>query len=175
MRKLIVVCSLCLFSLACAAQDHPGSVDFSRFGDFDDSQISVDLTLGGWLLGFAKLAASQSDDPELAVLSKVSSVRVRVFEVTDVARSRLTATTVAQQLLGEGWERLAKVNDKGSLVHVLVKGDADTLAGITVIAMDHAHEGVLINIAGRLDPQDIARLLDDEDLLHVDLDVDWDA
>lgn len=157
------------------AQPHPGSVDFARFSSLQATSVSVDLTLGGWLLSWARIAARESGDPDLEILSNVDSIRVRVFEVSDAAASKASASAVVDELLAQGWERLARVLDEGSWVHVLVKGQEELLEGITVIALDDGDEAVFVNIAGRLHPADVARLLRDKDLLHVDLNVDFET
>lgn len=175
LKNIAVGLSLLFCACAACAQPHPGSVDFSRFSALQATDVSVDLTLGGWLLNWARIAARESGDPDLKVLSNVDSIRVRVFEVSDGAASIATATEVVDELLGRGWERLVRVNDDGSWVNVLVKGQAELLEGITVIALDEGREVVFVNIAGRLHPADVARLLRDSELLHVDLDLDFEA
>lgn len=165
----LLFCSTAVFS-----QDgHPGKIDFASLTGFDETNVTVDVQLGGWLLSWAQTAAR--DDEDLKVLSKVESIRVKVFEVSERRDYQVQADAVVRDLMDTGWERFARVIEPDSWVHVLVKGSADMLEGITVIAMDESSEAVLVNIAGRLDPADVAALLDDSDLMHVDLDLDWDA
>ncbi len=165
---MFLVCSPALL-----AQTHPGRVDFNSLAGFDETNVTVDIELGGWLLNWAKAAAHGDDD--LRLISQVESVRVKVFEVRKRRDYQSQADTVVKSLIGSGWERMARVNEDDSWVHILVKGNADQLEGITVIAMDEDAEAVLINISGRLNPDDVAALLDDEDLINVDLDLDWGA
>ncbi len=176
MKKLITgaFCALLTVStLALAQSRHPGKIDFATLAGFDETNVTVDIQIGGWLLSWAQAAAEGDED--LEVLSKVESVRVKVFEVSQRRDYQAQANRVVRDLMGEGWERFAKVIEPDSWVHVLVKGSEDMLEGITVIAMDDEAEAVLVNIAGQLDPEDVAALLDDEDLVNVDLDLDWDA
>lgn len=172
----------CVFALAfttllasplAAQTGHPGRVDFASLDSFfDEEEVTVDVTLGGWLLSWAKTAAE--GDPDLEMISKIESIRVKVFRVSEGPSFKAQADRVVKSLIGDGWERFARVNEKDSWVHVLVKGNATELAGITVVAMDDDAEAVLVNVAGRLDPADVAAILDDGDLMNVDLDLDFD-
>lgn len=176
MKKLHTLLSVVLLTFGAsvlAQTGHPGRIDFASLAGFEETNVTVDIHLGGWLLSWAQAAAEEDDD--LNMLSKVESVRVKVFEVSKRKNYKAQARQVIRGLMSDGWERFARVNEDDSWVHVLVKGNADQLEGITVIAMDEDSEAVLVNIAGRLDPADIANLLDDDDLLNVDLDIDWDA
>ena len=157
------------------AQSHPGFVDFENLRGLEDSELVVDVKLGGWLLGWARSVADQSDDEDLDVLSSIDSIRVRVFELNNAADVVDSSRDLAEELRDDGWEDFAQVKDKDETVFVMVKGSAAQLDGITVIAVDHDHEAVFVNVAGRLDPADIARILDDQDLIHADLDLDLDV
>ncbi len=172
-RTIFALLILVIFAPALLAQGHPGRVDFNSLAGFDETNVTVDIELGGWLLNWAKAAAEGDDD--LKMLSQVESVRVKVFEVSARSDYQSQANQVVKSLLASGWERMARINEDDGWVHILVKGNADQLEGITVIAMDSDAEAVLVNISGRLNPADVASLLDDDDLLNVDLDLDWDA
>ena len=154
-----------------AQSGHPGQVDFNSLAGFEDTNVTVDIHLGGWLLSWAKAAAD--DEEDLNFLSQVESVRVKVFEVSARKSYRKQANQVVKSLLDDGWERFARVTEDDNWVHILVKGNADRLQGITVIAMDDDAEAVLVNISGQLNPDDVASILNDEDLLNIDLD--WEV
>ncbi|MFK7954543.1 MAG: DUF4252 domain-containing protein [Lysobacterales bacterium] len=167
MLLLLLICS----PLLIAQSGHPGRVDFNSLAGFEETNVTVDVQLGGWLLSWARAAAE--DDEDMRFLSQIESVRVKVFEVSARKNYQQQANQVVDSLMDDGWERFARVTEKDNWVHILVKGDADRLQGITVIAMDEDSEAVLVNISGQLNPDDVASILNDEDLIHMDLD--WDV
>lgn len=151
----------------------PGWVDIDSFGLVADEDMLVDVHLGGWLMGLARAAAADSGDPDADIIQGIEQIRVRVFDT-----SRLGSDFVdqAQQMVAslrrDGWEEFASVRDRreSAFVHVLVLGNDQQIDGITLVAIDDQNEAVLVNIVGRIRPADVARLLNDEGLIHANLD-----
>lgn len=175
-RMITLLFAVLLGSPVCGlGQTHPGFVDFANLSGLENSELVVDVKLGGWLLSWAQSVAATSDDEDLDVLSSIDSIRVQVFELDPDADLASSSIDLAQGLRDDGWEDFAQVREKHDTVFVMVKGSASQLDGITVIAVAHGEEAVFVNIAGRLDPADVARILDDQDLIHTDLDLDLGA
>ncbi len=151
-------------------QRHPGYVDLSGLAGPEEAEVLVDVRLGGWLLGWMRAAAEQSDDEDLAVLSSIDSIRVRIVHM-EGQRFASRAQQLIDTLSGEGWEDFARVRKDGHWAQVMVKGSESRIDGITVLAMESGDEAVFVNIAGRLDPGDIARILSDKDLIRADIDL----
>ena len=173
MPALVALIVLSLPSeLLAAERQHPGYVDFDSLSGLADAEATVDIRLGGWLLDLAKHATEDGDE-DLRFLSDIDTIRVRVFEMNDDVESfRAEAEKILAELQDRGWEEFARVRSKDELVFVMVKGSDTRLEGITVVAIGDDNEAVFVNIAGSIDPEDIARILRDEDLIHVDIDLE---
>ena len=121
------------------------------------------------------LQSAAEDDEEAAILAGIDEITVRVLDVqNDGRRYRNLAATLHDELGDQGWDDLAQINDDGDVVHVMVKGDEDLLEGFTVMVVDDSGEAVFVNMAGAIDPQDIARLMRN---VHIDggkgIDIDF--
>lgn len=171
-KSLAIALLLLPLSGQAAERGHPGRVDLSRLDAINAAQELVNIRLDGWLLGFAKQAAEESRDPDAGILSDIDSVHIRVFEIDDPgADLARTAASLVADLQDAAWETFASIRDRDSFVHVLVKGSDTLIEGITVVALGDEHEAVFVNIAGRLHPDDIARLIEDKSLIHADIDL----
>lgn len=168
---LAIVTLLMMPTLALGAdRQHPGYVDFDSLPGLGKADATVDITLGGWLMGLARIAAEEDDD--LDFLSGIDSIRVRVFEIDDNADVFLDdARQIMEELERLGWEQFAKVNKRDELVFIMVKGDERQLDGITIVAVDSGDEAVFVNISGSIDPADIAKIISDKDLIHADIHI----
>ncbi len=166
------LCGLLLLALCAGASaqsnPHPGFVDLDRLAGLANAEVLVDVRLDGWLLGLARAAAAEAGDDHARLLSGIDSIRVRIVRLDDPGLVD-QAQALARQLGSEGWEPFARVRKSGDFVQVMVKGSQDRIDGITVMAMEAADEAVFVNIAGRLDPADLARILSDKKLIHADL------
>jgi hypothetical protein len=171
---LIALIFLSVPSAALAADNqHPGFVDFDSLSGLADAQAVVDIRLGGWMMDLAKHAADEADDDDLRFLSDIDTIRVRVFEMEDkVASFRAEAEKILAELRDRDWEEFARVRSDDELVFIMVKGDETRIEGMTIVAIGDDNEAVFVNISGSIDPQDIARILNDEDLIHVNIDLE---
>lgn len=173
-KNLLVAAALAIpMSASAIDPSHPGFVDLDALGSFAEEDVMVDIRLGGWLLDLARVAAEEDED--VRILSQIESVRVRVLRGHGSDQFRHQANQLVGELRGAGWEEFATVRDEDDRVHVLVNGSANHIDGITVIAWDADDETVLINVAGKIRPEDIARIISDDNLIHTDLDLDFDA
>jgi len=174
MRKIIYIGFFALLSFAVAVSadsSSRGYIDLDRLFD-DDAVATVDVNLSGWILGLAKAAANESGDEDLDFLKRLDSVQIRVFESTSISRKmRNNARNLVDRLSDNGWESMVTAKSDDGHVHVMVHGSEDWLDGITVVAIDEG-ETVLVNISGRLEPSDLAFLMDSD--IGDDLDLDWD-
>ncbi|GJM10210.1 MAG: hypothetical protein DHS20C11_24860 [Lysobacteraceae bacterium] len=157
------------------AQD--GFVDFDQIDLLSELNTVVDVRIGGWLLEFARDAAIESGEEDLEVLSGVDSIRVRVYELGDIDPRDVAdaAELIRSDLLRDQWEDMAVVRDRHDKAYIMVKGNRDNLSGITVMAISNDDEAVFVNISGRLNSRQVAKILADNDLMgtHLDLDVDF--
>ncbi|MDX1569911.1 MAG: DUF4252 domain-containing protein [Xanthomonadales bacterium] len=173
-KPLAIASILLPLTAGAADRNHPGRIDLSRLGAIDAAQELVNIRLDGWLLGFARKAAEESRDPDAQVLSDIDSVQIRVFEIDDRTPDLAgTAADLVDQLRRDAWETFATVRSRDGFVYVLVKGSDQMIDGITLVALDEGHEAVFVNVAGRLHPDDIARIIEDKDLVHADIDLSF--
>ncbi len=173
MRNILALGLLMVSTGVMAA--HPGKVDFDRLVDLDRADVVAQVNLSGWLMNILQAAADDAEDA--AVLAGIDEITVRVLDVNrDPRRYRNLAESLHADLTDQGWDNIAQVNDNGDVVHVMVKGDASVLEGFTVMVVDDDGEAVFVNMAGAINPRDIARLMRN---VHIDghddieLDFDW--
>jgi hypothetical protein len=171
LATLAIVAMLMMPTLALGADNqHPGYVDFDNLPGLGNADATVDITLGGWLMGLARIAAEEEDD--LDFLNGIDSIRVRVFEIDDNADVFLDdARQIMEDLEQRGWEQFARVNKRDELVFIMVKGDERQLDGITIVAVESGDEAVFVNISGSIDPDDIAKIISDSELIHADIQI----
>lgn len=121
---------------------------------------SVDVTVDGILLSIAKKFARESDDPDLAILSDIKSIRVRNFEFdSDDAYSRSDIDAVRRQLSAPGWSQLASVRkrERQENVDVYVCVEDERILGLAVVAAE-ARSFTIVNIIGSIDIDKLAKL-----------------
>jgi hypothetical protein len=147
----------------------PGFVDPQAFIDlFGDDAVTVEVSLRG-----ALLKALSGLDPELAATTRgLESIQAVILELGDsprAERARALVRDTEQRLMRAGWERLARVQDEGAEVKVLVLNDEEAIQGLVVLVVD-LDEGnvVFANVAGAIDLSAIARVGDDLDLPGLD-------
>jgi hypothetical protein len=146
-----------------------GFVDGSAFLSLEseDSEV-VEIHIGPTLLG-AIAGAAKDDGDAAAILHGLRSVSAYIVGLGKDAERTAKATKlfreIEERLVREGWERLARVRQKGDRVNVFVLGGGKTVDGLVVLVFDR-DEGqvVFANLAGSLD---LAKL----DRLHETLDV----
>lgn len=147
-------------ALAQPLEDQPGYVDFGDLADLEDSEPTVEISLGSALLGFLS-AAAQEEDPELAsALSRLKSIRLNVFQVDadsiDSAKAR--ANEIVSRLERDDWEPAVSVRSQDSNIHMYMKSMDGRVAGMTVVMVDPDGEAVFMNIVGEIDPQQMGRV-----------------
>lgn len=164
------VACIALFSSAAWAQEDelkafPGYVDFGQLGPVF-GEPTVEIALGKGLLSFVG-AFTASEEPEIANLfSRLDGVRVRVFETEAMADGAVQfVKDVSSKLSSTGWESVVTINSKDEQVRIFMKMNADTVEGITVMAVEE-NEAAFINVIGVLDPAELSQLMD-----HFDVEV----
>jgi len=146
-----------------------GFVDGSAFGRLagEDSEL-VEIHLGPALLG--AIARGAKDDPDAAALlgglRSVSAYIVGLGGDPDrTAKAMKLLREIEEQLERNGWERLARVREKGERVNVFVLGNGAAVEGLVVLVFDKDDGRVVFaNLAGSLD---LAKLGSIQDALDV--------
>ena len=136
----------------------PGYVDGSVFVDLvGDDDVTVEVSIHG-----ALLKALASVDPDLKELvGDLESLHAVVLELQDgssIDRIRERMREMEKNLLGRGWERLARVRDDDSEVKVLVLNDEEAILGLVVLVAGDEDEVIFANVAGRVNLAAIAKI-----------------
>jgi hypothetical protein len=162
-------------ALDAEAESHPGYVDGRAMATLvdelpEDTEV-VEITLSGsFLRSLTRRMLNQ--DPEVGeLLQEVVSINAVILSGLDEASSdkaRDEAGRLAAVLEDRGWERIARMREKGSQTGVYVRyGDDESVAGVTVLGYEK-REAVFVNIAGRLDLARLAALGSAMDLPGLD-------
>jgi hypothetical protein len=175
MRKLQVLCLGAMTALMTAVpaiaqedalKDYPGYVDFGELSEIF-GEPAVQISVGQSLLNLVG-SLSASEDPEAAELfRKLNGVRVNVFETSEMADGAVALVQDISGKLGQrGWESVVTVNSADEQVRIFMKMSAESVEGITVMAVEET-EAVFINVIGNIDPAELGRVMD-----NFDVDID---
>lgn len=148
-----------------------GAVDgspFARLAGEEDELVEVDLK-PSVLRALSRASAAKGQDNGRA-LGNLSSVRAVIVGLDP---ARLGAATkqidaTAAELLAKGWEEMARIREKGTRVRVLLLGDRERVAGLTVLMVERqnaAEDGgvgrlqlVFANLTGPFELADLSKL-----------------
>jgi hypothetical protein len=123
----------------------------------------VNITLDANLirLGAALLPGGDPDVGEVKkLLAGLAGISVRSY--TFQREGDYTAADVDriyQQLRGPGWNPVVEVKERGGRerTHLYVKSDGDKFAGVVIVSAKPT-ELTVVNIAGNIDPEKVAKL-----------------
>lgn len=147
---LLVLVSSPVIAESKSLDEVPGYVDGAAFVELaGDDAVTVEISIHGGLL---KMLGSV--DPELEeLMGGLESIHAVILEAKDdetAAKILDLMRRIERRLLGQGWERLARVRDDDSEVKVLVLNDEEAILGLVVMVAGDDGEFVFANIAGTL-------------------------
>lgn len=139
---------------------HPGYVDGSMILELagEDSEL-VEVSIGPSLL--KAIARGAAEDKEAAsVLSGLLGVNAYIVGLDHDDKREVLARNMVKEIAGRldaaGWERLARVREKGESVNVYVRNNEQTIDGLVVLVIDADESQVVFaNLVGSID---LARL-----------------
>jgi hypothetical protein len=138
-----------------ASSFNAGYADFERPRD-SGLQRDTALSLGPLALRLA--ARFMDDEPETQrLLRELDGVRVEVYRVTAATDRNAIAATLsanAAQLVDEDWQQIVRVNEDGSLVHILTRSHKERIRGLALLVMD-GEELVFVNLMGDFAAEDL--------------------
>ena len=149
------------------AQDNlradPGYLDLSTLEQWFDSEPWLEVNIKGALLNLIVGAAEAEDDPELtSILSKLKAIEVRGYPLTSQTFADIDQRTgqLARQLETQGWETVIRLREDDERVHVFLKANGNSIAGLVVMVLDPSDEdgAVFVNIVGDIDPKEVGRI-----------------
>ena len=173
MKAIITVLMAALFSLPVTAQTAqleslPGYVDFADL-DAIYGEPRVMVNIGGTLLKLMSMASAAEDPETAALMSGLEGVRIKVYPTQGNLKPALDKDSEARASLeAADWETVVQVNEANEQVQIFMKAGAETIEGLTVMAVDQ-EEAVFLNILGVIDPAQIGKVMN---TLNVDVDVD---
>ncbi len=175
MNRIKYLALVLVFGAGPALAAHPGYVDLEGIEAFSDASPSVDVTLGDWMLNFGGQA--MEDDPDLAALRGLESLRVRIYQGADEKLGHGLAD-FGRELASSGWQSVVSVTDKRERVRVLMMPEGNNIAGLTVL-VHSGSEAILVNAYGEIRPQDLGRMISGisdiggADLARLNADIDF--
>jgi len=134
----------------------PGYVDGSQFLDLvGDESVVVEVSLGK-----AILRPIVNGDPDLKRLAGgLESIYTLILDLSDpeiAERVRDEVRKTERRLTSKGWERIARIQDEGAQIKILVllNEDEETISGLVVMVLDTDDDEpgfVFANVAGVID------------------------
>ncbi|MBN1155527.1 DUF4252 domain-containing protein [candidate division KSB1 bacterium] len=161
---VIMLCFPALSSADDAYKNHPGYVDFGNLEGFMDAEETVEVFIRGPLLKFVS-KATQKEDPDLSkLLDNLVVIKVNVFSLEGKDENKVLTLMkdVSKKLTSKNWEAMVRVKEQDERVEIFTLFDkADEMQGLTLMVLDNGdHEAVFINIAGKIDPEQLGKLGD---------------
>ena len=153
--RLLVVAGLLSLLSACgltAPRSSEGYANLESLGMRDTDKVMT-LSLGPTVL---RLAASHIDDePELRELLKsLDGVRIRIYEIEgDAGRVATRMESMSANLQSEGWEPVVLIREENESTHMLLRVADEQICGMMVLVSDGDTEAVVINLMGKIQPQ----------------------
>lgn len=139
---------------------HPGYVDFSEIPFLDPDRLTVEINLGGSLLGILA-GALEDDESEFGdLIAKLRSINVSIFELdgNDQEEARKETLAMSKHLVAQGWEAVVRVRDDDEVIQILVRHDGEKIAGLAAMFVEGGESAGFINIVGEVDPGQVARI-----------------
>lgn len=163
----LAIASLSLALTACgltAPRSNAGFADLESLGMRDTDQVMT-LSIGPSLLRFA--ASHIDDDPEIRdLLKSLDGIRIRIYEINgDAGRVAARMDGMSLRLQDGGWEPVMLVRGENETTHMLLRTVNGQICGLTVLVSDGEQEAVIVNLMGRIKPDQFSDVM-------VALDVD---
>lgn len=165
-RNLLLTLATSLTALLLSGPAHAltaGQFDFAELSaQYGEPKVEVNLNEN--LMQIIGRFADE-EDPEVAeILSKLESIKVRVYDLNDELEvANATIDRVSDALKLANWETLVTVNDneENQKVRIFSKSTLDVIDGVVVMVVSPEKDGgeaVFINIVGEIDPAKIAKV-----------------
>lgn len=154
-------CAVLLATFDAVAQDVKLPANLDRLAD--KAKEVVDVTLDGPMLKLAARFLSDKDPDEAhakRIVGGLTGIYVRSFEFD--SRGEYDPNDVEQvraQLKSPAWQRIVGVRSRkdGDNAEIFVKTEGDSIGGMVVLVADPM-ELTIVNLVGRINPEDIRDL-----------------
>lgn len=178
MRKTILFIPVLLLLTAAAGRaqkltDQPGYVPIEQLDLFPRDKLSVEINLEGALLRLISAGARGADPEFSSMIAGLKAIKVQAIPVKELneeaLRSKIGRTV--RWLEDHGWTSTMKVRDHGDETYMYLKETDGKISGLTLLSLEPNDEAVVINIVGRIDPEQLGRLSQSLDLPDVKVKV----
>ncbi len=94
------------------------------------------------------------------MVADLRSINVQVFPLVGIDAGAVKAKIdrAVHWLEERGWKASLRVKEKGEETYIYLKEQDGQIVGLTVLSFQPGEEAAVINIAGRIDPDQIGRL-----------------
>lgn len=139
--------------------EQPGYLPLADLGLFKSDEVSMEINLEGPLLRMVAGATRKEDPGFASVIASLQAIQVRVFPVAAAAQESFKGKIgrAARWLEERGWHSTMRLREQDQEVYIYLKQAGGQIQGLTLLAVDPG-EAVVINIVGRIDPDEIGRL-----------------
>jgi hypothetical protein len=147
----------------------PGAIDTTSLRELaGDDGVKVEVNLSGALLKMLSGAMGGEEAEAAKMLSGLESVNVLVLNVDEgkADRAAATITKMGDSLAKKGWSAIARIQEEGETVQVLLHMDGDEAIDGLVVMVSERGEGelVFVNIVGRIDLEGLRHLAGEFDI-----------
>jgi len=173
MKKLIKILSINIFFLSLFTSQIGFAAKLSGYVDFDDlskayGEPKVEINLGATMIGFVSNMSKQEDPAVAEMLSKLESVKIRVYNTKgDAGSAEKTVNNVTKRIKKDNWLPIVSVNEENEKVRIYMKQTNGIMDGLVVMTVkggfkegESEGEAVFINIVGEIDPKNIQKVTD---------------
>jgi hypothetical protein len=136
-----------------------GAFDFGRIPGID-AEPTVQIDLSASMLAFVSAAAGANSPGAANPMDGIEGVRVYVYEsIDDIEAVHDFIDDTSGTLEREGWERTVFIQEDSEKVRIYTKLEGNRIAGLTLMVVDGSQEAVFINVAGQINPAQLAQLM----------------
>jgi Domain of unknown function (DUF4252) len=167
MRNLIRLGTVLVLLLAAPsgwAQKPPavdsGLLPLDELNLFPKDKLSAEVNIEGALLRLVAQASKRSDPDFSSLLAGLRSIKVQVFPLAgaEAETVKVKIGRAVRWLEDHNWQTMMKVREEGSETYIYLKEQDGKIVGLTVLSFTPGEEAAVINIAGRIDPEQLGRL-----------------
>lgn len=127
--------------------------------------VSVEVNLQGAMLKMIGAFAGDAEPEFASLVAALDAIRVRSGEFDPADAAEISRRLAAGQswLSDNGWLAMVRVRDGDEEVYVYSREEQGDLVGFTILALEGG-EATAVNLIGRIDPQQLQRLISGLDL-----------
>ncbi len=151
-----------------AAETQVGAIDIGQLMPSANGQF-VEVNISTAMLKFAARLAARHEPETAELIRGLKSIRVNVVGMDDSNRTATVGQieSVRRKLEAQGWTKMVTVREKNDGdnvdIHVMQRGE-ETIEGLVVTVIDKKGEAVFVNIVGRINADQIAKIADKFDI-----------